>query len=193
MDNTLLRIDSSLRKQGSYSRHLGDFFSDQWKKRNPNSKIRQRDLAKDTINPLNQQTVEGFFGNPDHSDLLKHSDELISELFDADQILITVPMYNFGIPSALKSYFDQVIRIEKTFTYLNGTKGLLKNKKAYIISSMGGETNGQQNLVETHLRMILTYIGITDIHFVTIDGTADESIASQKTLAKEKEILNLLN
>lgn len=193
MDNTLLRIDSSLRTKGSYSRHLGDFFIKQWKKRNPTSTVQQRDLSKNAINHLNQKTIEGFFGNPNHVDLLKISNELIKELFDADEILITVPMYNFGIPSALKAYFDQVVRIEKTYTYHNGPLGLLKDKKAYIISSMGGEKGDTKSLVEIHLQTILSYIGITEIHCLTIDGTVDQTMAMHKIWIKKNEIINLLN
>lgn len=193
MDNTLLRIDSSLRTEESYSRHLGDFFIKEWKKRNPTSRVHQRDLSKNPINHLNQKTIEGFFGNPKHVDLLKTSNELIKELFDADDILITVPMYNFGIPSALKAYFDQVVRIEKTYTYQNRPLGLLKNKKAYIISSMGGEKGDTKSLVEIHLQTLLSYIGITEIHFLTIDGTVDQTMAMHKIWIKQNEIINLLN
>ena len=193
MDNTLLRIDSSLRREGSYSRHLGDFFIQEWKKRNPAFKIKQRDLSKVEINHLNKETLECFFGDSSQTDLLKLSDELITELFNVNEILITVPMYNFGIPSALKAYFDLVVRKEKTYTYADTGTGLLKNKKAYIISSMGGENGDAKNLVEIHLRRILSYIGITEIHCLTIDGTADQTTVKEKTSIKKNEIINLLN
>jgi FMN-dependent NADH-azoreductase len=190
---TLLRIDSSLRTEGSYSRSLGDFFIDEWKKRNPANKIKCRDFSKNTINHLDQATVDCFYDESTQTDLLKRSDELIAELFDADEMLITVPMYNFGIPSSLKAYFDLVVRTEKTFRYEDKVIGLLKNKKAYIVSSMGDAKTDTKSLVEVHLQCILNYIGISEIYFFCIDGTSEEGLATGKIESQKKSITNLLN
>jgi len=192
MMKTILRIDSSLRSEGSYSRNLGDFFINEWMK-NPTNKIKHRDLSTDFINHLDQATLDCFYGDSSQTDLLKLSDEFIAELFDVDEILITVPMYNFGIPSSLKAYFDLVVRTEMTFRYDNEAIGLLKNKKTYIISSMGDENTDTKSLVEIHLEHVLNYIGITEIYYFAIDGTADESLATEKTEIKKTEIINLLN
>jgi len=190
---TLLRIDSSLRTEGSYSRNLGDFFASEWKKMDKTIQIKQRDFAIDTIQHLDQATLDCFYDNSSQTDLLKLSDELISELFDVDEILITVPMYNFGIPSSLKAYFDLVVRTGKTFRYDNKAIGLLKKKKAYILSSMGDEKTESMSLVEIHLQYILNYIGITEIYYFFIDGTAYETLATEKTEIKKTEIINFLN
>lgn len=190
---TLLRIDSSLRIEGSYSRCLGDFFIQQWEERNPISTVRSRDLLDNEIGHLDQKTLEGFLGKPHRSSLLELSDKLIDELYHIDVLLITVPMYNFGIPSRLKSYFDLVVRHEKTYSTKNSTPGLLNNKKAYIICSMGGQNTGEKNLVEMQLRRILSYIGITDIHCFTMDGTADQKRVQAKVMTKKNEIIQQLN
>ncbi|EKF55223.1 ACP phosphodieterase [Galbibacter marinus] len=193
MNTSILRIDSSLRKEGSYSRSLGDFFIQQWAKQNPSSTIKRRDLVDNEIDHLNQETLEGFFGKPFHTNLLELSDKLIDELYNTDILLLTVPMYNFGIPSALKAYFDLVVRVEKTYTYQGSTPGLLNNKKAYIICSMGGQNAEEKSLVEIHLRRILSYIGITDVHCFTIDSTADQKAVQATVRSKKNEIINLLN
>lgn len=191
MHSTLLRIDSSLRQEGSYSRALGDYFTKQWQMQNPTSMIKQRDLSKNKIDHLNQETLACFFGHPSSTDMLRLSDELIAELIEADEILITAPMYNFGIPSTLKTYFDLVVRQGKTYTYQGRTTGMLHNKRVYIITSMGGE-NTDTSLVEMHLQRILHYIGITDIHCFTIDGTADQEAVTHRVRIKKNEIINLL-
>ena len=132
---TLLRIDSSLRLKNSYSRSAGDRFEHEWKILNPNGKIINREVGSRFIQHLDQALFEEFQSVNSQSDKLILSDELIEELFESDEILITVPMYNFGIPSSLKAYFDLVVRTGKTFRYEDKSIGLLKNKKAYILSS----------------------------------------------------------
>jgi len=102
-------------------------------------------------------------------------------------------MYNYGIPSALKAYFDLVVRKEMTFTYRNDNPGLLKNKKAYVVSSMGDETKDEINLVEAHMQRILNQIGITEHYFFVLDGTSDQHIANQKSATLQTQIINLLN
>ncbi|WP_417359185.1 FMN-dependent NADH-azoreductase [Galbibacter sp.] len=193
MRTTLLRIDSSLRTEGSYSRELGDFFIETWEKQNPSATIKQRDVSKNAVAHLNQETLACFFGKPSHTDLLRLSNELIDELVHADDILFTVPMYNFGMPSTLKAYFDLVVRVGKTYVNHKQNIGLLKGKRAYIITSMGAENRNEKSLVEVHLQAILSHIGITDIHCLTIDGTADQKYAVYKTRIKKNEIINLLN
>ncbi len=190
---TLLRIDSSLRSEGSYSRDLGSYFVNEWRREHPNGTIIRRDVTEDTVPHLNQQTVIGFYDSAAKSALLDLSDRLIGELYQCDEILITTPMYNFGIPSQLKSYFDLVIRTEKTFRYEDEAIGLLKNKKAYIITAMGDVKIAELSLAELHLRQMLNYIGITDLHYFAIDGTADEAYVVQKIESQKNNITDKIN
>jgi FMN-dependent NADH-azoreductase len=105
------------------------------------------------------------------------SDELIAELQAADIIVIGAPMYNFGIPSTLKTWFDHVLRASVTFRYgENGAEGLLKGKRAIVIESRGGlysEGPAQaMDAQEPHLRTLLGFIGITDVTFVRAEKLA---------------------
>ncbi|KXH81138.1 FMN-dependent NADH-azoreductase [Chryseobacterium kwangjuense] len=193
--NTLLRIDSSLRLKDSYSRRMGDYFVKQWKLKHPNGAILKRDTARSMIPHLTQQTVDAFFDESQFSEDLSLSDKMIEELYQSSEILITCPMYNYGIPSSLKAYFDLIIRTKKTFTYDHGITGLLQNKKAHIISVMGGvhSVPGGKNPLETHLTHILNHLGIKDINYFSLEGTASPEQLSDKTKATEVLIFKHLH
>lgn len=193
--NTLLRIDSSLRTENSYSRALGDYFIQQWKLSNPEGIILERDVNRQLIPHITQQTVDAFFSENPDTESIRLSDDLIDELYRSNEILITCPMYNYGIPSSLKAYFDRVIRTKKTFTGNNSLKGLLENKKAYIISSMGGIAldPNHRNPLESHLTQLLKHIGITDICYFPLNGTVvDETRNTEKIALQQSEIAKQL-
>ncbi|MBM6596140.1 FMN-dependent NADH-azoreductase [Microvirga pudoricolor] len=99
------------------------------------------------------------------------SNELVSELKSADTIVIGAPMYNFGIPSTLKAWFDYVLRAGLTFRYSEaGPEGLVKGKRAIVVLSRGGlYSEGPAQVMdsqEPHLRTLLGFMGITDVAFV---------------------------
>lgn len=190
---TLLRIDSSLRLDNSYSRSAGDNFIQEWMALNPDGVVKIREVGAYHIPHLDQTMLNEFYNVQSISDNLKLSDELIAELFECDEILITVPMYNFGIPSSLKAYFDLVIRTGKTFRYEKEAIGLLQNKKAYILSSMGGIKTDSPSLLEMHLQQILNFIGIRDISYYSLDGTDDKGYVSQQLHEQTKTFYNILN
>ena len=104
-------------------------------------------------------------------DILRPSDELVSELIESDIIVIGAPMYNFGIPGTLKSYLDQICRLGKTFaTNPTGFEGLLKNKIAYIIITTGGTPiGGKDDFMTTYLTKVLDFVGISDVRFLIVD------------------------
>lgn len=193
--NTLLRIDSSLRLEDSYSRRLGDYFVKQWMIKHPHGLVTERDTIQQPTPHLTQRTVDAFFNENICSDDLPLSDDLIKELKSSNEILITCPMYNYGIPSSLKSYFDFVIRTKKTFTYDNGIKGLLCDKKAHIITVMGGAHSvpGGLNPLESHLTSILNHLGINNISYFPLEGTASPDRLSEKKELIETSIFNHLH
>jgi FMN-dependent NADH-azoreductase len=103
---------------------------------------------------------------------------LLVELEQADEYIIGVPMHNFGVPSVLKLWIDQIARVGKTFSYSDkGPKGLLVGKKATFIIATGGIYDAQTrmasfNFVEPYLRSVFGFLGVTDATFLTAGGTA---------------------
>jgi FMN-dependent NADH-azoreductase len=103
-----------------------------------------------------------------------YSDALIGELERADVIVLGLPMYNFGIPSTLKAYFDQIARAGRTFRYTqSGSEGLLKGKRAIVIATRGGRYAGTPLDSQTgYVRDFLRFLGIRDVEFVYAEGLA---------------------
>jgi FMN-dependent NADH-azoreductase len=156
---TLLHVDSSPLYERSISRQLSGAFVERWKSNHPGATV-----------------IEGR--TPEQNKLLILSDTLLAELDRADQYVIGVPMHNFGVPSVLKLWIDQISRVGKTFSYDNGTpKGLLVGKKATFIIATGGVYDAQTqmasfNFVEPYLRSVFGFLGVTDATFLTAGGTA---------------------
>jgi FMN-dependent NADH-azoreductase len=179
---TLLHIDSSP-LDSSISRELTKEFATAWKVKNPNGKVIGRNLSDAPPKPVDQTWVGAAY-TPDEAQtteqkaVLAVSDKLIAELQEADEIVIGVAMHNFGIPSTLKLWIDQVARRGKTFAYgANGPEGLLKGKKAtFVIASGGaygaGTPMASYDFVEPYLRAVFGFLGITDIKVVADYGAA---------------------
>jgi FMN-dependent NADH-azoreductase len=181
--NTLLRIDSSARIQGSHSRDLGDVLENALRVRFAGLTVNRRDVAAQPVGHIENATITGMFTPPGQATeatraALAQSDQLINEVKQADVVLLTVPMYNFGLPSSLKAWIDQVVRIGHTFAFdgQNFT-GLLQGKKAYIVIAYGaggygaGEGFAAANFVEPYLKFILGFIGFKDITVFNVQGT----------------------
>src|ERR1700682_2646920 len=138
----LLQIDSSARA-GSVTRRLTSNFAEEWRAKPPTGEIIRRDLST-TMLPLitddwNATQIEPSKLNPSQRSYLSTSDALIEEVQAADVIVIGVPMYNFAIPSLLKAWIDQIVRVGKTVAYgPQGPKGLIENKKVVVITARGG-------------------------------------------------------
>ncbi|WP_241168136.1 FMN-dependent NADH-azoreductase [Serratia marcescens] len=174
MSNVLV-LKSSILATYSQSNQLADFFVEQWSNAHSGDTITVRDLAAQPI-PVLVGALRPSDAplTPRQQEALALSDELIAELQANDVIVITAPMYNFNIPTQLKNYFDLVARAGVTFRYTeNGPEGLVKNKRAVILTSRGGIHKGTPtDLVEPYLRLFLGFIGITDVEFVFAEGIA---------------------
>src|SRR6202034_4411321 len=129
--STLLHIDSSPLYGRSVSRELTAAFVSQWKAAHPEGRVVDRDLNATTIPPITAEWIGAVYTpeearTPQQKELLSLSDSLVAELERADEYVIGVPMHNFGVPSALKLWIDQIARVGKTFSYTGGApKGLL--------------------------------------------------------------------
>jgi len=155
----------------------GDLFLELWKRKNPQTVIRYRDLAKEPIPHLTQQGVESFLHGAGEGEALELSDRLCRELIASDILLLVCPTYNFGVPSAMKAYIDHVVRSRITFAFdpRSGYRGLLTGKRAYLISCMGDQRTQGHKLepFEAYLHRVLHFIGIQDIETIPIYGTSD--------------------
>ena len=181
--STLLHIDSSPLYGRSVSRELTAAFVTQWKASHPDGRVIERDLNATAIPPVNAEWVGTVYTpeqarTPEQKKLLELSDSLLAELEQADEYVIGTPMHNFGVPSALKLWIDQIARVGRTFSYgEKGPKGLLIGKKVTFIIATGGmyDTQTQMasfNFVEPYLRSVFGFLGVTDATFLTAGGTA---------------------
>jgi FMN-dependent NADH-azoreductase len=179
---TLLQLDSSP-LPSSVSRELTREFVSNWKKAHPGGRVIVRDLAANPPQPVDQAWIAGVFTpadalQPEQKALLVYSEECLAELEQADEYVIGVAMHNFSIPSVLKLWIDQVVRLGRTFSYgADGPKGLLSGKKASILAATGGVYQAGTpyasfNFIDPYLTTVLGFIGITDLTFVTAGGTA---------------------
>ncbi|UOB16819.1 FMN-dependent NADH-azoreductase [Abyssalbus ytuae] len=195
---TLLRIDCSSRTGGSHSRALTNYFEEKWKAENPGGNVIYRDLAKQHLPHLQNNTIEGFYTpaeqmSPENKNATALSDELIAELKAADEILISSPLYNLNIPSNLKAYLDQVVRIGHTFNMNeNGYYGLLENKKAYLITAKGGVYKGTAmepyDFMEPYLKVILGHMGIKVQELFSLEGASNGKVAERNKLVLQNSI-----
>ena len=181
--STLLHVDSSPLYGRSVSRELTAAFVTQWKASQPDSRVIERDLNATAIPPITAEWVGAAYTpeaarTPQQKALLSLSDSLLAELEQADNYVIGVPMHNFGVPSVLKLWIDQIARVGRTFSYATGTpKGLLFGKKATFIIATGGIYDAQTqmasfNFVEPYLRSVFGFLGVTDATFVTAGGSS---------------------
>ncbi len=195
---TLLRIDCSSRTVGSHSRALADYFEENWKAANPKGIIIYRDLVKHQLPHIQNDTIEGFYTplehkSPESKKATALSDELIAELKSADDILISSPLYNLNIPSNLKAYLDQTVRIGHTFNINeNGYYGLLEGKSAYLVTAKGGIYKGTfmepYDFQEPYLRAILGHMGIKVQGLFSLEGANDQQTLEQNKVLIENTI-----
>ena len=104
--------------------------------------------------------------------LADYSDTLIAEVQAADLLVIGVPMYNFTVPSMLKSWFDHIARAGVTFRYTeNGPEGLIKGKTVYVALARGGLYRDQPHDTQVpYLKTVLGFLGLTDVRFIYAEG-----------------------
>src|SRR6202035_5856405 len=150
--STLLHINSSPLYGRSVSRQLTDAFVTQWKSFHPKGTILDRDLNASPIPPVTAEWVGAAYTpeearNSQQMELLALSDTLVAELEQADEYVFGVPMHNFGVPSVLKLWIDQIARVVRTFSYGDGRpKGLIVGKKATFIIATGGIYDAQTQM-----------------------------------------------
>ncbi len=188
----ILRVDSSMRTEGSVSRNLTDQLID--KLTTDDTQVTVRDLAKG-IPLIDEAWIGANFTDPaernaEQKAALAKSDELVNELHSADTIVIAAPVYNFHVPAALKAWIDMVARARETFRYTeSGPEGLVTGKKVYVVMTSGGTVLGAENdFVSGWLKYILAFMGMTDVTFIDSSGLMLDETKAEKAKAEIAEV-----
>ncbi len=197
----ILQINSSARADGSHSTRLAGTVVDRLRAAATDGQavaVTVRDLGQTPHPELNEATLQALFTpseqrTPAQAARVALDDALIAELQAADVVVLGVPMYNFGVPAALKNWIDAISRAKVTFQYTaNGPEGLLKNKKAFIASSRGGVYSaGSPGAAfehqESYLLGLLAFLGVTDVTVVRAEGLAFSAQAKETAVARALE------
>ena len=196
---TLLQIRSSIFSDGGQSSRLAERFVAAWRASNPGGKVIVRDLATDPVPHLDAARFGAFLAKPEERTpeqqaVVDYSDALIGELKRADVVVLGLPMYNFGVPSTLKAYFDHVARVGETFKYTEkGPVGLLTGKRVYVFAARGGMYAGTPNDTQTpFIRTFLSFLGMSDIEFVYAEGLAISEASKEQGLDRARAHIDAL-
>lgn len=181
----ILHISASGRRDDSISRMLAGELIAELEKRYGDVAVLHRDLAQ-SVPFVDEHWIAANFTAPEdrssaQREVLSYSDQLVSELRDADSIVIGVPIYNFSIPAVLKAWVDMIARVRLTFRYTeNGPEGLLRDKKVHLVVASGGVPVGSgMDFATPYLRHVLAFVGITDVEIIAaeqLNSKADDSI-----------------
>lgn len=199
----LLQIDASPRGERSQSRRLTREFVEQWQQTHAADSLTYRDIGRIPIPHVDELWIAAAYRpasqrSPELQQAIALSDRLVDEFLAADLYILGVPMYNFSIPSLLKAYIDQIVRVGRTFEFVpenpeNPYKPLVLSKKMVVITARGasgyglGERYASLNYQEPYLTAIFGFIGITDITFVSVENDElggvrlAESVATART------------
>jgi FMN-dependent NADH-azoreductase len=194
----LLHIDSSILGDNSASRQLSAGVVKAWQAAEPGVEVTYRDVAAEGINHFSGATL-GALGTPAEQRSATQQQEAdlsaktLAEFLAADAVVIAAPMYNFTIPTQLKAWIDRIAVAGQTFRYTEaGPEGLCGNKKVIIVSTSGGLHAGQATGVahEDYLKVLLGFLGITDIEFVRAHGLAYGDEVRTKSLSDANVLIN---
>jgi FMN-dependent NADH-azoreductase len=193
----ILHVDSSARGASSHSRTMSAELVGALKSAHPDATVAYRDLHQMNIPFVTETEVFAYYTapdqrTPDQKAAIQISDTLVDELLASDVLVFGVPMYNFSVPAAFKAYIDQVFRVGRTFS--PSYEGLVKGKKAFIVTARGGggygpgEQREQANFEDPYLKTALGFIGITDVTFLHVNNTAsgDEIVQASLTGVRDQ-------
>lgn len=174
---TLLHIQSSIFGNNGQSSQLAAKFIDSWKLNNPEGDVIVRDLVANELPHLNGEIVGALMTpqderSEDQQGVVNVSDQLIEEIQQADTLVVGVPMYNFGIPSQMKAYFDLLARAGVTFKYTDtGPVGLLEDKPVYVFATRGGlyKDSGADFQIP-FVKQFFGFIGLKQVEVIYAEG-----------------------
>ena len=196
---SILQINASLYAGDGQSSRLADQLVAELRGQHPGAELIVRDLAREPVPHLDAERFGAFLAKPESRTPTQHavvsySDALIDELRRADAIVLGLPMYNFGVPSQLKAWFDHVARTGVTFKYTEkGAVGLLTNKRVFVLATRGGKYTGTSGDSQTpFVRQFLGFLGITDVEFIYAEGLAMGDAPKNEALAGAQGLIRRL-
>ncbi|MGQ7263556.1 FMN-dependent NADH-azoreductase [Vreelandella sp. V005] len=219
----ILHIDASARpgiagtdNHGSHSRHLTYQFVSQWQSSRPQDTVTYRDIGQNPPSIISHDWIASAFTpeerlEPWMKEALAESDQLVDELIAADIVVIGTPLYNFGMPATLKAWIDQVVRAGRTVEFDDSNpldpyvpKLTDRERHAVVLTARGGvnmapgEEMAHMNHLEPHLATALTFIGISRVHYIAIEGqeaggevlakSVADAIKKVETLVEELQV-----
>lgn len=187
MSKQILHIQSSIFGDNGVSSGLAEKLVTKLQKQYAAS-VTYRDVSNGDIPHFDMSTISAI--GEGKAEL---ADTLIKEVQDADIIVVAAPMYNFAVPSQLKSWIDHIARAGVTFKYTDtGPVGLLTGKKVYVTGARGGFHKGQPSELDTpYLKTVFGFLGLSDVEFVYAEGvnmggeTRNQSIAAAESQVAE--------
>lgn len=197
---TLLQINASMFSDKGQSSRLANQFVAAWRAAHADGKVIDRDVGNAPVPHLTAQRFGALLAKPEERSaeqqaVVDFSDGLIDELKRADVIVLGLPMYNFGIPSTLKAYFDHIARAGVTFAYTDkGPVGLLSEKKVYVFATRGGHYVGTpMDTQTTYVRDLFRFLGIGDVEFIYAEGLNMGEQSKQSALANAQSAIKQLS
>jgi len=199
----VLVINSSTREEKSHSRELTKLFVETWSKNYPGDTYIYREVGLIPVPHITNEWIGASFTKiedrtEENQKPLALSNILVKELKETEIYVFGVPMYNWSIPSGLKAYIDNIMRINETWKFRSGVPdgeyvGLLENKKIFILSSRGdngyaeGEHNAHMNFQSNYMKLIFNILGVNDIKIISLDN---EEYGGELFAKSQEEIHN---
>ncbi|MBN1282213.1 MAG: NAD(P)H-dependent oxidoreductase [Proteobacteria bacterium] len=201
----ILYVKGSPRGERSHSLAVADRFLEAYARRDPAAEVAVHDLAAMRLPALDAATLEAKYAimhgsapSADAQRLWRGVESLIGEFLAAEKYVFAVPMWNFGIPYALKHYLDVVIQPGYTFSFSpeKGYAGLAGGRPAFISYASGGEyepgTGGEAlDHCRSYMKLALSFIGITDVRHVAVEPTmqrGEDEAARRRDAAIERAL-----
>ncbi len=188
----IVHIDSSIAGREATSSVLAKSIVDQLTN-NQDAQVHYRDLNQEVLGHLSEEIFSGFQLEPAQRNEVqqaaaKRSENYIAELKDADALVLAVPMYNFSTPSTVKAWVDHIARAGVSFSYgENGPVGLLNVKKAYVVSTRGGQyANTAFDHQSPWIEQVLKFVGVQEVEFIYAEGQAGGNAEQALKAANEK-------
>ena len=195
----VLHIDSGILGDHSVSRRLTAAIAAQLKSDHPEATVVYRDLVAEPAAQLSGAHLIAANAKPEDVDQKLAAEvadgaKILEQFLAADTVIIGAPMYNFSLPSQLKAWIDRIAVSGKTFRYTeSGPEGLAGGKKIIVVSTRGGHYSegpaAAMDHQESYLKVMLGFLGVTDIEFVRAEGLNISADRKQYAIAEaEKSI-----